>query len=315
MNGMTWRQRVWLKAKQSYGGTLRDYIKRAFPQWQRLGLHLTLNHYYEPVPDTRKLKTELWSRESELVGLRMREEEQLLLLDQFKTQFKDEYDNLPAEKSSIPYAFFLDNPGFSRIDAEILYCMIRHLKPRRVVEVGAGNSTYLIAQTLLKNQQEVPGSHCEFITIDPYPNEVIRTGFPGLTRTIECPIQEIPLKTFEQLGANDIFFIDSSHMLKIGSDVQYEYLEIIPRLKPGVIVHIHDVHFPSEYPKDVVLGSHRFWNEQYLVQAFLAFNESFEILWAGCFMHFRHPEALAAVFASYDPAGRWPSSLWIRRVK
>jgi hypothetical protein len=117
------------------------------------------------------------------------------------------------------------------------------------------------------------------------------------------------------LEENDILFIDSSHVLKIGSDVQYEYLEILPRLNKGVIVHIHDIFLPAEYRKEWVLKDHIFWTEQYLLQAFLAFNDNFEILWAGSYMHLKHPDKLEVAFNSYRRNERWPGSFWIKKIR
>jgi hypothetical protein len=126
-------------------------------------------------------------------------------------------------------------------------------------------------------------------------------------------VQEIPLSTFAKLERNDVLFIDSSHVLTIGSDVRYEYLDILPRVKPGVLVHCHDIFLPAEYPKEWVLDDHRFWNEQYLLQAFLTFNNEFEVLWAGSYMHLKHPDLLAAAIPSYRQEKCYPKSFWIRR--
>ena len=114
---------------------------------------------------------------------------------------------------------------------------------------------------------------------------------------------------------HDILFIDSSHVLRIGGDVQYEYLEILPRLARGVIVHSHDIFLPAEYPRHWVLEEHKFWTEQYLLQAFLAFNDSFEVLWAGSYMHLKHPEKLEEAFSSYKRERTLPGSFWMRKVK
>jgi hypothetical protein len=125
----------------------------------------------------------------------------------------------------------------------------------------------------------------------------------------------LPWSRFSQLRANDILFIDSSHVLKIGSDVQYEILSILPRLAEGVLVHLHDIFLPGEYPKHWVLDEHRFWNEQYVLHAFLCFNQRFQVVWAGSFMHTKHPELLEAAFRSYVRASRWPGSFWMLRSK
>jgi len=120
---------------------------------------------------------------------------------------------------------------------------------------------------------------------------------------------------FAKLKENDILFIDSSHVLKIGSDVQYEYLDILPRLSKGVIVHVHNIFLPAEYPKEWVLKDYTFWTEQYLLQAFLAFNDSFEVLWAGNYMHLKYPNELEDAFSSYKRDERLIGSFWMRKIK
>jgi hypothetical protein len=137
---------------------------------------------------------------------------------------------------------------------------------------------------------------------------------PGLARIVREPLQDVDLAVFERLERNDILFIDSTHVLKTGSDVQLEYLEILPRLASGVIVHIHDIFLPAEYPKAWLTDEHIFWNEQYLLQAFLAFNKGFEVLWAGSFMHLNHSDKLRDSFPGYAPERSWPGSFWLRRI-
>ena len=192
---------------------------------------------------------------------------------------------------------------------------LRHFKPKKLFEIGSGSSTYLSAQAILKNKEEDDAYECELVALEPYPNDVLKVGFPGLSKLIPQEIQHISLTEFKKLKTNDILFIDSSHVLRIGSDVQYEYLEILPRLNKGVIVHVHDIFLPAEYPIGWVLKDYRFWTEQYLLQAFLAFNKSFEVLWAGSYMHLRHPDKLEAAFSSYKREQRWPGSFWIRKIK
>jgi len=295
-----------------YNKILRKLINKTFRFWEIFGFHITPVHFYEPIPDTRKLKNILWQKRSELIGIDMQEKKQLELLSFFVSKFKREYETFPKSKTLIPYQYYLHNEEFGPVDGEILYCMIRHFKPRRIIEVGSGNSTYLSTQAILKNKEE-NGMDCELIVIDPYPNTILKRGFPGLSKLLKKEVQDVALSFFSQLKKNDILFIDSSHVLKIGSDVQYEYLEILPQLNKGVIVHLHDIFFPTEYPKGWVLSQHRFWNEQYLLQAFLAFNNVFEILWAGSFMHLYHSDLLKNAFNSYNSNINHPGSFWIRR--
>ena len=292
-------------------------FKKLFPLWESLGFHITRNHFYEPIPDTRELKDELWKKHSELIGIDMNEEGQLKLLSDFVSKFKNEYDHLPLNwnKNLEPYEYFINNGAFESVDGEILYCLIRHFKPKKIFEIGSGYSTYLSAQAILKNKEEDSNYECELVAIEPYSNDTLKVGFPGLSKLIPKKVQEVPISEFKRLAENDVLFIDSSHILKIGSNAQYEYLEIKPRLNKGVIVHLHDIFLPAEYPKEWVLKDYRFWNEQYLLQAFLALNDSFEVLWAGSYMHLKHPDKLEASFSSYKRDERWPGSFWIRRTK
>ena len=149
------------------------------------------------------------------------------------------------------------------------------------------------------------------ICIDPFPRDFVRNGLPGLQSLITKKVQEIDLEFFSQLQSGDILFIDSSHTVKIGGDVNYLFLEVLPRLKPGVIVHVHDIFLPFEYRRDWVQDEFRFWNEQYLLQAFLAFNSEFEVLLANAYLNHCHQEDLKAAFPNLLS---WASgSFWMRR--
>lgn len=294
---------------------LERFVKKSFPLWQRFGYHLTPYHYYQPIPDIRDLEEDLWSKQSDLVGIDLNERKQLELLSLFVSRYKDEYASFPRYKTSVSHEYFINNYFFESVDGEILYCMVRYFKPKRIIEIGAGFSTYLSAQAILYNKKEDDSYECELRAIEPYPNDILKAGFPGLTKLISTRVQDIPFSMFTKLQENDILFIDSSHVLKIGSDVKYEYLEILPRLNKGVIVHTHDIFLPAEYPRDWVIKEHRFWTEQYLLQAFLTFNESFEVIWAANYIHLEHPSKLGAAFSSYMREDTLPASFWIRKTK
>lgn len=287
--------------------------KDSFPILESEGYHITPVHYYYPIPDTSQLNESVLNRRTDLKGIDMNEKLQLELLSSFKGDYKKEYDNIPKNKTDIHYEYYLNNGAFSSVDAEILYCMIRHFKPARIFEIGSGYSTYLSAGAAVLNKNN--GIQTELHAFEPYPNIILKEGFHGLSYLHELKIQDVPLSAFEVLKENDILFIDSSHVLTTGSDVQYEYLELLPRLNKGVIVHIHDIFLPAEYPERWLIEEHLFWNEQYLLQAFMQFNYSFEILWASSFMHLRNPTQLSAAFTSYDPETVWPGSFWIRKTQ
>ncbi len=266
-----------------------------------------------PVPDTAQLPENQWTKLSELVGVDMNGQGQINLLKIF-SMYREEYDKFPITKTTTPYQYFIHNKSFESVDGEVLYCMIRHFKPKKILEIGSGFSTMLSAQAIHRNKVENSSYYCKLEVVDPYATEIIRAGFPGLTKLNLSKAQDTPLSSFQNLGKDDFLFIDSSHVLKIGSDVQYLFLEVFPRLKPGVIIHIHDVFIPSEYPRNLVLKEHLFWSEQHLLQAFLAFNTHFRVLWGGSYMHLKHPELLEASFKSYTRNAEPPGSFWMKRI-
>ncbi|HWE37991.1 MAG TPA: class I SAM-dependent methyltransferase [Isosphaeraceae bacterium] len=277
-------------------GIFRD--KRYFRLWQSRGYHVTRVHFYEPIPDTVSLKDDLWARPSAMVGVDMRVEAQLELLAAFAERYKSEYEGVDPITRGTP-------------DWEALYCVVRHFRPRRIIEIGSGVSTRVAALAVEENRRH--GVDARLTAIEPYPSDELRAGFPGLSDLKVTQVQDVPLSEFEALGENDILFIDSSHVLKLGSDVQYEFLEILPRLRPGVVAHVHDIFFPFEYRRDWPMEQSIFWNEQYLLQAFLAFNSAFEVLLSNSYIHHAHPDALRRAFDRYDPKVHHPGSFWMRR--
>lgn len=297
-----------------------ELIRRAaavpFETWEQHGWHLTANHFYSTIPDTRELPDALWQRESELPGIDMRDQQQLAFLEDAVARFGDELNGLPRKQADADGGYFVDNGAFESVDAEVLYATIRGAKPARVLEIGSGWSTLLSLRALEANRAE--GSEGRLTAIEPYPHAFVRDAIatrPELAEMLDEQVQGLPLDLFSSLGEGDILFIDSSHVLRIGSDVQYEFLEILPRLRPGVLVHVHDIFLPGEYPRDWVFGpEHRFWNEQYLLQAYLIGNTRTEVAWGSNWMHRRHPEALEKAFASYDRDTRFPGSFWFRTL-
>ncbi|MGH8628944.1 MAG: class I SAM-dependent methyltransferase [Gammaproteobacteria bacterium] len=299
-------------------GMIMRVGKLLFPFFERLGIHITRNYFSSPIPDTSTLADDLWHNHSELVGINLNVESQLALLSTFMSKYNSDYSALPLHRddSLQPYDYYVKNGMYESVDGEILYCMIRHTRPQRIFEIGSGNSTYLSAKAILRNASEDACYKCELVAIEPYPNPVLKSGFPGLSKLLAVKVQDCPISEFQRLKENDILFIDSSHAVKIGSDVWYEYLEILPRLNKGVLIHIHDIFLPAEYAKEWVLKNFKFYNEQYLVQAFLTFNNAFEVLWMSHYMHLKHAEKLKEAFPSYSAAGRIPPvSLWIRKIR
>jgi hypothetical protein len=184
--------------------------------------------------------------------------------------------------------------------------MVRHLRPSRILEVGSGFSTRLSALAALKN------GNTELICVEPSPDEALQRGFAGVSTLIKERVQDVDAELFNQLGDGDVLFVDSSHVSTIGSDVNYLLLDVLPRLNAGVVVHFHDVYLPFEFRKDWVLEELRFWNEQYLLHAFLAFNHDFEVVFGNNYMEHEFPREMRNIF----PSSPWwgGGSFWIRRV-
>lgn len=284
------------------------YSADDFRRFEQCGVHVTPVHFYSPIPEISQLTDEVWQRESELVGIDMNDAAQIHLVTDLFPEFRDEYEALlTAPSEDEPWRFYFGNGLFDGTDALVLYCMLRHLRPGRVIEVGSGFSTRLAAEAALRN------ATTEIVCVEPYPDAVLQKGFPGLKALIPSRVEELPFDFFAELQENDVLFIDSSHVVRTGGDVNFLYLEVMPRLRPGVVVQIHDVFLPGEYARDWLVDSLRFWNEQYLLQAFLAFNADFEVLVANSYLHARHPEVLKNVF----PTSPWwgGGSVWIRRSR
>jgi hypothetical protein len=276
-----------------------------FPLWEQHGFHVTPVHFYQPIPDTQSLSETLWDRPSELVGIDMNDSAQLDLLRRQFSKFRHEYEQLPTEPTEEPTRFYLNNGLFGGLDALVAYCMVRHFQPRLLVEIGSGFSSLVLGEALTKNNES------NLVCIDPSPQNFLRQNLPGLHSLIEKRVQDIDVDFFSQLNHGDILFIDSSHTVKIGGDVNYLFLEVLPRLKPGVIVHIHDIFLPFDYRRDWVMEQFRFWSEQYLLQAFLMFNSEFEVLMANSYLNHYQREELKATFPTL-PSWRG-GSFWIRR--
>ncbi len=292
---------------------------RFFSIWEESGYHVVPVYSESPIPQAPELRESLWERPSEMVGIDPRTDAQLRLLEAFQSAFKAEYDAFPRAASDGVQRFHLNNGWYEKVDAEILYSVIRHFRPARIIEIGSGLTTMLSAQTIRKNTAEDPAYRCEFTAIEPFPVRLSPTALPPDFKLIQQRVQEVPLSTFSQLQENDILFIDSSHVCRTGSDVNYEILEILPRLNQGVLIHFHDIFLPWEYPRSWVVGDHRFLTEQYVLQAFLSCNLDFEIVWGSYHMLREHPQALDQAFATFrpdiTPPGTFlPGSFWIRRA-
>jgi Methyltransferase domain len=271
---------------------------------------LVPHNYYSPVPDLTSLPDDIWERRSRLGGVELNVDAAMTLIEDELAAYVAEFDFAPSGPRP-PGEFFLDNTNYGAVDAELLYAVVRARKPRRVIELGSGMTTLLIAEAARRNTAD--GVATEHLAYDPFPRAQILGEEPSLpTRFEPKGATEVALSDFGQLRSGDILFVDTTHTVKLGSDVNYVVLDVLPTLASGVIVHFHDIFLPWEYPREWFESMDYFWAEQYLIQAFLAFNGDFEVLLPASAVAVEHPQRLAKAIPSFAP-GRRPGALWLRR--
>ncbi len=270
-------------------------------------------HFYSPVVDTRDIvqrDATIWPPAPQVLGIDFNDASHARVLDEWFAQYFRDYD-YPEELQETAQlsGFYTRNSQFSWLDCRTLFVMLRALRPRRMIEIGSGFSSLLTADV---NRRFLDNS-IDFTCIEPYPREFLRQGIGGITRLLEERVERVPLELFEQLQAGDLLFIDSSHVAKTGSDVNYLVFEVLPRLQPGVIVHIHDIFLPHEYPREWVIADNRSWNEQYVVRALLMYSNAFSVLFGCSYAFHRFPEKVIAALAHPKGHGFGGGSLWLTR--
>jgi hypothetical protein len=275
------------------------------------GLYDLVRHdFYSPVPDLTQLPDDIWERRNRLGGVQLNVDEAMALIEDELSEYVTEFD-FPATGPRPAGEFYLDNTNYGAVDAELLYAMVRAGKPRRVVELGSGMTTLLIGVAARRNAAD--GVATEHLAYDPFPRaQILGDEPPPPTRFEPRSATDVPLADFARLESGDILFVDTTHTVKLGSDVNYIVLDVLPTLASGVIVHFHDIFLPWEYPREWFESMDYFWAEQYLIQAFLAFNDDFEVLIPANAVAVEHPDRLARAMPSFA-SGRRPGALWLRR--
>ncbi len=267
-------------------------------------------HFYSPIPSLEEVQRDeaiiFGSIPSSILGIDLYEEEQLKLLESF-VEFYNEMPFKSEKQKGIRY--YYENPAYSYSDGILLHCMIRYLKPRKIIEVGSGFSSCM---TLDTNELCFDGLIATTF-IEPYPDllmSLVKDADKGKIELIPTSLQDVDLSIFETLQANDILFIDSTHVSKINSDVNRIFFDILPRLSPGVHIHLHDIFFPFEYPMEWIYEG-RAWSEAYLLRAFLQYNSEFRIVLMNTFMEHFHE----ALFKQKMPLclKNTGGSIWIRK--
>jgi hypothetical protein len=290
--------------------TWRDRITHAWRDLKYARRHGVLNvmppgHYHSPVPALDEVPEALFTeRAADMPGIDFRVDAQLELAASLSS-YAHEIPFRDAEVENLRYR--LSNPFFYKSDGLIYYCLLRHWKPRQIVEVGSGFSTALALDTADLYDDISP----ELTAIDPNPGRLRSLVRPGdRLEIVEAPVQTVDAAVFDRLAVGDILFIDSSHVSKIGSDVNRLFLEIVPRLPAGVRVHVHDMFYP-EYPRQFVHGGMH-WNEAYLVRALLTHSSHLRVVWWNAYLAATRHEEIAALLPGW---GNSPSSsLWLETI-
>lgn len=272
--------------------------------YRRIGIYPIKNHYYEPrfvypsnfdfnqirkIPFEINLTTQL---------------SLLIQLDIFS-----ELNLLPIDNPLVKGGFFVNNPNFGAGDVDLYYLNIRKFKPRRIIEVGSGYSTMVCLKAM--EQNKIEGIKTELTCIEPF--EMPFLNQEKNISLIRKPVEEVGLELFQSLEENDILFIDSSHIIRPGNDLLHIFFEIFPILKKGVIIHIHDIFSPRHYPKEWLTEKMRFWNEQYLLEAFLHNNHDYQVLFTANHLVKSHYAEAKKVLIHLQPNSE-PSSFWMQKI-
>jgi predicted O-methyltransferase YrrM len=247
-----------------------------------------------------------WSQAKYTAGLDLNDASFLSFLEQVCTPYYEALARLPRTATEANGGYYLENIWFGPIDGGLLYGVIRSFRPRHIIEIGSGFSTHLMRRAIVDSNLST-----RITSIDPDP----RTDINRVADTIlKMRVEDLDFHDIvSQLEAGDILFIDSSHTIISGGDVPFLFLEVAPRLRPGVLIHVHDIFIPYDYPEEWVCALRRGWNEQYLVHAFLAFNNAFRILWAGSYMWKNQRDALIAAIP-HGAYAKGAGSLWFQRI-
>jgi len=291
---------------------LKRGLRRALETGARqIGFDLVRRTVYSPVPDVRSLPEATWARPSPLPGVELEPERHIAFLERHLARHLTEF-RPPLASTGVPGEFHLANASYESVDAEVYYAMVRYAKPRRILELGSGFSTLVGLAACERNRAE--GHPVRYEAYDPSPREVVTSPAPrGLDRLHRTGAAEVTPARVAELDTGDILFVDTTHTVKVGGEVNHIVLEMLPALAPGVLVHFHDVFLPWEYPREWIERERLFWAEQYLLQAFLAFNPLFEVLFAAHAVARVHPDRLGRAVPSFYSGLSTPKAFWIRR--
>jgi hypothetical protein len=290
---------------------------------------IPLGHFYSPMPNSEDYDSihalsgnveadwrELEEQNNSTAGIEFNESAQLQLLAQLGDNYKTR-PNFPVNKTD-NIRFRFNNHYYSYADATVFYCLINRLRPRKIVDVGGGNTTRLM---LDMNDTCFKDAPMHITLVEPYPERI--EGYMGSETALDkiySKVQHVDLNVFRSLEAGDVLFLDTTHVSKMGSEIHYLAFKIFPLLKPGVVIHIHEIFYPFEYPASFYAEG-KFWNEIYMWRAFLMHNKEYEILLFNSWLSKKHPEILRKHMPDFFRTGRPDvnvqnegSSLWLRKL-
>ena len=304
----------WSRAtKQELQAHLRSLLAQVgFRRLQQAGFHVQGNDYYSPLNDVDFLEAnpDLWVNPPLTPpAINWRLDEQLAAAREL-APFVSELADVPAEPAGDCSRFAWKNNFWENADALVQYGLVRARKPKRYVEIGCGWSSLLLKRALERNRAE--GHDCAVTLIEPYPNPAIFRHLPSTWTIHRKMIQRADPAIYDQLEAGDVLFYDGSHCAKVGSDVNWFFFHVLPRLKPGVLIHIHDISLPHEYPKPWIFDRGQTWNEQYVLQAFLMHNDAYRITLANRFIFLHRQTELERLYGKIQPV--YGSSFWMEKV-
>jgi hypothetical protein len=273
-----------------------------------LGWHLVRADYYSPIVDADRLPESTFTRQSPLPGLELGLSAQLDLLENSLSAYLAEWSP-PLHPPGDERGFHLVNGFYGPLDANVLYAVLRQRRPRRVVELGSGFSTLTIRSAAIRNARE--GAPLVHTVVDPFPSPLI-SGLQGIDRR-HLTVTDAGLAELAELERGDLLFVDTTHVVKPANDVVHLVLEALPALANGVLVHFHDIFRPFEYPRALYEEFNKHWQEQYLLQAFLAYNPEFRVLLANHALARTNLERLRRLVPALT-AEMAPSGFWIEKI-
>lgn len=272
-------------------------------------------HFYSPIvnpDDLMNRQDQIWPDNPVIKGIDFNDEYHEKVLNEFYPKYISGYNYVESlEETNSDSEYFTQNSQFSWLDSRTLFVLLNQWKPKKMIEVGSGFSSLLTAHvnhTLLDDS-------IDFSCVEPFPREFLKKEILGLNKVIVEKVENVDKAGFTALEAGDILFIDSSHVSKTGSDINFLFFEILPLLKKGVKIHIHDIFFPHEYPKEWVLEDNRSWNEQYLLRALLMYSDTFKVLFGCSYAQYKYPDLVVKALNHKNKHGFGGGSIWIEKIK